>query len=351
MSIKHQHGGDITSFQKEYPDTPVYDFSANINPLGLPGGIRDALTGSLDQYMQYPDPQCRNLRAALGEYEGVPPEWIICGNGASDLISRIAWSLRPEEALLPAPTFAEYERALEAAGCEVHRHILREENGFLLDDSFPEAIREVGVVFLCNPNNPTGALTDPELIVAAQQHCRATGATLVIDECFLDFAQDGEQYSMKRYLKEMDNLVILRAFTKIFAIPGLRLGYALSSNKRLLEAMEKAGPLWNVSVPAQLCGVAATKETGYLAETRRQLPVWREQLSQGLAALGCTVFPSAANYVFFHTRAGLVADLRPKGILLRDCANFSGLADGYYRAAVRTQRENAVLLDAIKQVL
>lgn len=346
--MSHIHGGDLTTFRQQFPDTPVLDFSANINPLGLPQGVKDALVGGMEAYTHYPDPQNRALRQALSAYEGVKEEWILPGNGASDIICRIAWSLRPKKALLLAPTFAEYERSLVAAGCGLVYHDLREEDGFVLTDVLLEQIDGVDLVFLCNPNNPTGALIPFPLLANILAKCRETGAILAVDECFLDFTEDCEAATMKRLLASADNLLILRAFTKIFAMPGLRLGYLLCSNRTLLNQLESAGPLWNVSVPAQLCGIAAVGETAYLAELRRQLPVWRAQLASGLEELGCRVYPGAANYLLFRAREGLAADLRPRGILLRECANFRGLSPEFYRAAVRAREENSILLREMK---
>lgn len=341
------HGGNVAAYRLEHPGRPVLDFSANINPLGLPEGVRRALTGSAGDCEHYPDPRCRALRGALSRFEGVPEDWILCGNGASDLICRIAWALRPGTALLPAPTFSEYGRALEAAGCEVRHHPLREGEGFAVGGDFAEAVRGAEIVFLCNPGNPTGALVAPAVLEAVLRRCAESGATLVVDECFLGFVEGAKSRSMKRRLGDYGGLIVLRAFTKLFAMPGLRLGYALCSDGELLARLDRAGPPWSVSAPAQSCGIAAVGEAEYLAETARYVPRWRAELSEGLAGLGCRVYPAAANYVFFRGRPGLEAELLREGILLRSCANFRGLKEGYYRAAVRTAEENAVLLEAL----
>lgn len=342
------HGGDTTSFQREYPGRSALDFSANINPLGLPEGVRQAYIESALDTTAYPDPHCRELRGALSRYEQLPPEWILCGNGASDLIYRIAWALRPRRALLLAPTFSEYERALKASGCEIRYYNLREEEGFLPGSDLPGAVDGCDLVFLCNPNNPTGGLMQPALLKAILERCAENGAILAIDECFLDFIPQNEQYSMKSLLMEYGNLLILRAFTKIFAMPGLRLGYLLCADEERLAAIERAGAPWAVSVPAQRCGTAAVEEREYLAETHRLLPGWRAYLARGLTELGFTVYPGAANYLFFYGRAGVAPALRPHGILLRDCASFNGLKAGYYRAAVRPQKEIEQLLSALR---
>lgn len=346
------HGGDLAAYSAEFPGIVPLDFSANINPLGMPQAVAAALESSKEACTHYPDPLCGELKRALAEYEQVPQGWILCGNGASDLIWRIAWALRARQALLPAPTFLDYQRALEAAGSTVCHHFLSAVGEFQVGQPFLEAISaETGVVFLCNPNNPTGSLAAPELLRKILERCREVGAVLVLDECFLDFVPNSHEHSLIKYLGEYDNLVILKAFTKIFAMPGLRLGYLLSSNLRLLEGLEAMGPTWSVSVPAQLCGIAAVKQRGYLKETRRVLPVWRRDLSWGLAGLGCKVHQSQANYLFFKAAPGLAQRLKPKGILIRDCSNYAGLEPGYFRVAVRTPDENKLLLKGMEAVL
>lgn len=349
--MKLVHGGDLASYHHQFPGKPVLDFSANINPLGLAQGVRQAYLDSLEECTHYPDPLCRSLRAALSSFEGVPEDWILCGNGASDLICRIAWALRPKNALLLAPTFADYERALTATGCTVNYHLLVEENDFLVDDSILEAIEDVELVFLCNPNNPTGSIIQDSLMKRIITKCRQAGVMLVLDECFMDFLDDGEKHSCKPELGQWGGLLILRAFTKIFAIPGLRLGYLLCSDAGLLARIDSAGPTWAVSVPAQRCGVAAIGETAYLNELRRNLTIWREELTQGLQELGCMTYPSFTNYIFFRAQVGLAVDVRPHGVMLRDCSNYIGLCDGFYRTAVRTREENQVLLGAVAAAL
>lgn len=348
--MKLVHGGDLTSYHQQFPQKEVLDFSANINPLGIAEGVRRAYLACIEQCAHYPDPLCRELRAAIGGFEGVPEEWVLCANGASDLICRIAWALQPKTALLLAPTFADYERSLAAAGCAIRYHMLAEEQDFQLQPAILQDLDGIDLLFLCNPNNPTGSVIDPNLMEQIVQQCQARGIYLIVDECFLDFLPDGEAYSCKRYLQQSDHLLILRAFTKIFAIPGLRLGYLLSADAPLLACIAHAGPTWAVSVPAQRCGVAAIQESADLAKLRRLLPQWRRQIEQGLDALGCKVYPSSANYLLFRTKKGLADAVRPHGILLRDCANYVGLCAGYYRTAVRTESENAVLLAVLQTV-
>lgn len=346
------HGGDWAGFAAEYgAAAPLLDFSANVSPLGMPAGVAAALAGCAPDCDCYPDPLCRDLSAAIGRAEGVPGEWVLCGNGAADLIWRAALALRPARALVTAPAFAEYEAALAATGCAVERYFLSEEKDFRLEEGFLEAIRPgVGMVFLCEPNNPTGLTTPRPLLLRVLARCRQAGALLVLDECFGDFLADPAAHTLKGELAG-GNLLILKAFTKLYGMAGVRLGYALCADGALLAKLRAAGQPWAVSTPAQAAGLAALKETEYVAAVRALVASERPRLAAGLAALGCRVLPGEANYLLFQCERPLCQPLRRRGILLRSCDNYHGLGPAWYRTAVRTGAENRRLLAALGEVL
>ncbi len=346
------HGGDWAGFAAEYgADAPLLDFSANVSPLGLPAGVASALAGAAGDCARYPDPLCRALSAAIGRAEGVPAGWVLCGNGAADLIWRAALALRPASALVTAPAFAEYEAALAAVGCRVERYPLREADGFRLDEGFLKAIRPgVGLVFLCEPNNPTGLTTPRPLLLEVLACCRAAGAVLAVDECFNDFLDDPAAHTLKGALPG-GGLLLFKAFTKLYGMAGVRLGYALCADGVLLEKLRAAGQPWAVSAPAQAAGLAALQETAYVEQVRTLVRAERPRLAAGLRALGCHVVDGEANYLLFRCKTPLCEPLRRRGILLRSCANYHGLNGDWYRAAVRTGPENGRLLAAIGEVL
>ena len=346
------HGGDWAGFAAEYgAQAPLLDFSANVSPLGLPAGVAAALAGCASGCDRYPDPLCRELTAAIARAEGVPAEWVLCGNGAADLIWRGALALRPGRALVTAPAFAEYEAALAAVGCRVERYALREAEGFRLDEGFLEAIRPgVGMVFLCEPNNPTGLTSPRPLLLRVLERCRQAGTLLVVDECFGDFLADPAAHTLKGAL-EGGGLLLLKAFTKLYGMAGVRLGYGLCADPALLAKLRAAGQPWAVSTPAQAAGMAALKETGYVQAVRALIADQRPRLAAGLAALGCQVLPGEANYLLFRCGTPLAEPLRRRGILLRSCANYHGLGPDWYRTAVRTGPENRRLLAALREVL
>ena len=257
---KHIHGGNIYTYRD------CLDFSANCNPLGTPESIKEAVRGSLEHLGDYPQVGYAPLKEALGKYEDMDPEHIICGNGAAELIFSLCQAVRPKRALIPIPTFAEYEQALASVGCEVEHVLLREEDTFQMQESFIDWLhRDLDMVFLCNPNNPTGILTDREFLFRVLRNCRELGILLVVDECFLDFIKEPGKYSLKAQLPRYHNLFILKAFTKRYAMAGVRLGYGLSENRELLEKMTQVTQPWNISVMAQAAGIAALKEGSYLS--------------------------------------------------------------------------------------
>lgn len=346
------HGGDWAGYEREY-SVPLLDFSANVSPLGIPEKVRQAAVRALDRADRYPDPLCRELREKLSERHSVPADWILCGNGASDLIYRLALAKGPKTALVSAPTFSEYENALTLCGCSVTRFPLRHNNNYAVSEDILTAVAPgLDMMFLCEPNNPTGRTTDRRLLVKILERCAAQGALLVVDECFNDLLDNPVEHSLVKLLSSFPNLLVLRAFTKSYGMAGLRLGYALCRNVRLLEQMRTSGPPWAVSSPAQAAGLAALEEDGYLSQVRRLIQRERPRLAAGLEVLGFQVCPGEANYLLFFSPASNLGErLRERGVLLRDCSNYHGLGPGWYRAAVRTGEENQVLLRTMREVL
>ena len=345
--MKLVHGGDWAGYRAEF-GCDALDFSANVSPLGLPAGVAAAITNALPTADRYPDPLCRELRAALAGAEGVPADWILCGNGAADLIFRLALAVRPRRALLPAPTFAEYEAALQTVGCAVQRVFLREENEFAVTEEFIDAVTpETDIVFLCQPNNPTGQVTPPALVERLVRRCAECGAVLVVDECFLDFLPDRDAWTAKQLLRDAPQLVILKAFTKLYAMAGVRLGYALCGDATLLEKMRGAGQPWAVSSLAQAAGLAALQETAYAGAVRALIAEQRPRMAAGLRALGLRVMDGQANYLLFRATPDFGEKLRRRGAVVRSCANYPGLDAAWYRTA----EENTRLLQIMGEIL
>ena len=337
-----QHGGNI------FTNPVQYDFSANLNPLGLPESVRQAILDNSDLWEHYPDPECTDLRKAISEFENYPAEKIICGNGADDLLYRIVQAFRPEKALICALTFGEYRKALTENQCSVTEYLLDEKNNFLLTESFLNALTpDTDMLILCHPNNPTGRCIPAELLGRIAEICNDNKIILLCDECFLDFVPDG--ISIRNFMHE--TIIILKAFTKIYAMPGLRLGYALTGSSKLARKIQQTGQFWSVSAPAQTAGISALKEKNYIRDTLKLIQQEREFLQKSLSELHLKYYPSDANFILFRAEPNLKAKLLSEKILIRECSNYTGLDDTYYRIAVRSHQENQVLISALRRCL
>ena len=337
------HGGDIYAYDRD-----LLDFSVNLNPLGMPDRVLRAIREHAEEYDRYPDPHCRALRRALSVRESAPEKWLVFGNGAADLIVLLCMVLKPKRALLPAPTFSEYEKAVRLAGGEVRRFFLRQEAGYQVTADYADAVQPGdSVVFLCNPNNPTGALAEPGTVEALLSACGQVGAGLVVDECFLHFT-DGR--SCQSRLRAYPNLMVLRAFTKLYAMAGLRLGYLMCADEDLAGRIGAWGQSWSVSAPAQVAGLAAVSEEGWPERTRRFLRMERPWMTDALGALGFFVYPSHSNFLLFQARPDLWDRAMARGVMLRPCSNFPGLDGSYFRIGLKKRVQNEMLLQVLKEI-
>ena len=264
---KRGHGGDIYEYSDEKKGV-IIDFSVNINPLGITYGINKAFNESISMIHNYPDPNQRRLKQCISKHENVPKEWIVCGNGAADIIFRLVYAKKPKKSLLLAPTFSEYEEALKSIGSEIIYYNLKESNEYELQEDILDMIDEtLDTIWICNPNNPTGKLITNKMLQDILNKFEQNGVLLVVDECFNDFLDEPKKYSLKNRLKSK-NLFILKAFTKMYAIPGVRLGYGISSGT-IVEKIENTGQTWSVSTIAQYIGCQAVKEEKYVEDTRK----------------------------------------------------------------------------------
>lgn len=337
------HGGDIY----RHPD--VIDFSVNTNPLGTPESVKRAVQESVAKIEHYPDVRCEALRKAISRFEQVNMEEILCGNGAAELFFAAVQAVCPQKALVIAPSFSEYEEALRSVGAEVEYYYLCEEDNFQIREDYVDKLsEEIDMIFLCNPNNPTGVLLERKFILEVLKRCKEKNSLFVLDECFVDFVEEPENHTIKDMLKEYPNLFLLKAFTKRYAMAGVRLGYGLSSNQRLLEKIQHCGQPWAVSTVAQKAGIVALKEEEYVKRSMAYVHAQRKKLIKNLTLLGYKTFDSKANYIFFQGEEGLYEKCLEKGILIRDCSNYYGLKKGYYRVAVKLQEENEKLLEVLK---
>lgn len=352
---KYDHGGNV------YEDCPTgepwLDFSANINPLGLSPLVREAILSRVDDIVHYPDPEARGLKEALASFYRVPQETIVLGNGAAELFYCFFYTVRPRRVLLPVPSFSEYEKAARAAGAEVRYLPLLKKQGFAFDSK--EAVRQIAqidAIVLCTPNNPTGRLLAQKELCAFLDQLQGRGVWVVVDESFLDFREDREVYTMRHLTKRYPYLFVVQSMTKFFALPGLRLGFGIAEPK-LCRRLEDGKDVWNVNFLAQMAGIAALSDKEYQEAARSFVRSEKKFLASELAKFpGIEVFVPSVNFIFFRLQQGtdflrrFLISLRERGILLRDCSNYSGLDGAYLRAAVRSRVENERLLEAMQEI-
>lgn len=356
MKNTFDHGGTVFAIARSLGVAPeeILDFSASINPLGPVPGVREAVAAAFDRLVHYPDSEATELREALARRHGIVPENVCVANGSTELIY-LAPRLAGEGCgLIVAPPFSEYAKSLTRAGREADYLDLSPADGFSLPLSALDARLAAGgysLLFLGNPGNPTGKLIPREEMAAIIDLCRRRGTLLVLDEAFIDFC---EEESATALVAEREGVVVLRSMTKFFAIPGLRLGYAVGHPATIGRLAALREP-WSVNTLAQAAGVASLANPDYQRRTRDLVETERERLSAGLSALpGLTVYPSAANYLLAAsagpTAGELAGRLLDGKILIRDCSSFRGLDQRFFRVAVRGPSENVRLLDLLGKV-
>lgn len=344
--MRYSHGGDI------YTYGDLLDFSVNINPLGISEHVAEAAKRGIEKAEAYPDCQCRKLREKLARRQGMPETYYVFGNGAAEIFYTLVLAEKPEKALLPVPAFSEYERALNTVGCRINYYGTEKEKGFCIDETFLNALNEeTDIVFLCSPGNPAGAVTDRKLLLKAAQLCEKFQIRLVVDECFGGLLEEPEAHSVIKETVRYPHLIVVRAFTKTFAMPGLRLGYGVTSDTGLTEKMEQMRQPWSVSIPAQEAGIAALDEEARVREAAGLIAEERRFLEEQLERLGIETISSEANYILMYSEKDLFHELKKDKILIRDCSDYRGLTKGWYRIAVRKRKENQILIRSLEKIV
>ncbi len=344
------HGGDI------YRNNIHFDFSVNINPLGVPSEVQWVLTEAALHANKYPDLLHEKLIKDTASYYDVLEELVVYGNGASELIMAICHSVAPKKAMLVIPCFSGYERGIKGASpdCEIIYHRLLEEDNFELKEDIIETIEKEKpeLLFLTNPNNPNGLLIKRELMDKIVSTCESNGTVVVVDECFLSLTGEDKNYSLAYNIRQYKSLIVLKAFTKSFAIPGVRIGYGICSKVDIADSLKAHLPEWNLSIFAQMAGAECLKHSDYIYDAIRLIRDERRYLYEGLKEIGLKVYPSDSNYLLFRSNIlDLKEQLLDYSILIRDCSDFDGLGKGYYRIAVKQHNENAGLLSALESIL
>ncbi|WP_196593653.1 threonine-phosphate decarboxylase CobD [Pectinatus sottacetonis] len=354
-----EHGGNIYKMKLNTGRESIMDFSANINPMGLSKAVRKAIIDNVDDIIHYPDVSMNELKNKLSEIYDISVQQIIIGNGAVELIYILCHVLMPQNVLITAPTFSEYERASRSVGAKITYCTLAEEDNFELSlQKIIIAMKNKDLLFLCNPNNPTGTLIAAEDLTLIIEHAEANGCFVVIDESFMDFIANSGDFSAKPLLKNNHNLFVLHSLTKFFALPGLRLGFAVCADNEVIKRMYLNKDPWNVNCLAQKAGLAALEDEKYRRRSRNYTRSEINYLYEELLHMDkLKVYKPTVNYILINIKkTGIKSKqfklkMLDKGIAVRDCANYPGLSGDFIRIAVRTREENDKLLDAMEDVL
>lgn len=340
------HGGNVflASAETGIPVSEMLDFSASINPLGVPDSVAAVIRENIGLLVHYPDPFADGLTQDLSQYLEVPARSLVCGNGSTELIYLLVRALRPRRVLVPAPTFSEYERACgmnEGTFC-IHYNLSGQEGFAVEPGKFIAAMAGCDMAFLCNPNNPTGRLLERDVVLEIVRAAKAADCLLVLDEAFIDFTPD---QSVAGASEGNSHLIVLRSLTKFYALSGLRIGYGIFPDPIAQRVRGHKEP-WTVNTLAQLAAATAIRDRAYYDRTMAMISMEKKHLEQGFRDLGIEFFPSSANFYLFRTTSGssVASSLRKRGILVRDCSNFVGLDGSYVRVAVRSRNENDRLL-------
>lgn len=355
-----KHGGNLYAKMRETGGSlsEILDFSANINPLGMSERVRQVLYKTLESVIHYPDAEAYDLKDAICQHYLVDYEWITVGNGAVELMYILCHMLAPNRVLVTAPTFSEYERAARASGAQIEYFYLNDSDGFAINiQKLIQQISEVDIIFICNPNNPTGTLLPHDQVEMLVRAAKMQNTYVVIDESFIDFLPEDSAFTCRHLLARCDNLILLHSLTKFYAIPGLRLGFSLA-NPQITLMLHAGKDPWNVNMLAQHAGAAALADGPYQQLSREFIAKSKMELYNDLLTIeGLRPYLPSVNFVLIKlekttiTAGELREILAGYNILIRDCSNYPGLSSEYIRTAVKETKQNAILIETLRTVL
>ena len=343
------HGGKIPS---KNSDQKIIDFSSNITPLGIPSSVKSIIKKNFDKIGFYPDPNSENVTLNLEKYTHLPKSNIIVGNGAIEILYNFCYAFlsKTTKVLIHIPTFQEYETAVKLNDCKISyfKSISLSKNL----DSFILQIPKNGCIFLCNPNNPTGELLSKKELLAIIIKAKKLKTLVFIDECFIELVPDYDE-SVISYVKKYDNLFILRSLTKSFGLPGIRIGYACGS-KEIIKILQKIKIPWSVNSIAQDAANEVIKNKSHITKSKFIIKKELKYLNKLISSIdGFECIPSSTNFILIKTKYNstyLQKKLLKNKILIRDCKNFRGLNEHYFRIAVKSHKDNVKLVAALESI-
>ena len=364
------HGGNIYKIFREKNITEILDYSSNINPYGVPKSLKQKIAENIGILERYPDPDYVELREKLAELNKVDISNITVGNGATESIFLFMKVLKPENVLIVSPTFGEYERAVRAWDSSENREIeieyfeLEEKDEFRLNIGKlkKELEKKYDLAIICNPNNPTGKFLKMAETEEILRECNKYDTKLFIDEAFIEFLEDGLKESVVNSGENKKNLFVTRAFTKFFAIPGLRLGYGIYFDKSLEKKIDEKKEPWSVNNIAEMAGITVLDDTEYIERTLSWITEEKKYMYEKLDEIsGIKPYKTEVNFICVKIKDELISKglnvkkLREKmmeeGILIRDASNFKFLDERFFRLAIKDRRSNDRVIEVLKKIL
>ena len=364
------HGGNIYKIFREKNITEILDYSSNINPYGVPKSLKQKIAENIGILERYPDPDYVELREKLAQLNKVELENIVLGNGATEAIFLFIKVIKPKKVLIVSPTFGEYERAVracknsESQKIEIEYFELEEKDEFRLNIGKlkKELEKKYDLVIICNPNNPTGKFLKMAETEEILRECNRYDTKLFIDEAFIEFLEDGLKESIVNSGENKKNLFVTRAFTKFFAIPGLRLGYGIYFDKNLEKKIAEKKEPWSVNNIAEMAGITVLDDTEYIEKTLNWITEEKKYMYERLNEIsGIKPYKTEVNFICVKIKNELISKglnvkkLREKmmeeGILIRDASNFKFLDERFFRLAIKDRRSNDRVIEALKKIL
>lgn len=358
----HFHGSDLELIEKIYgiKKENIISFSANVNPLGISPKLKQTLTDRIDAIMSYPDRKYTSLRKSIAEYVKIDMDSIIVGNGSTELISLFIQIKHPKKALIIGPTYSEYEREIALGGGQARYYRLKEENKFILDinDLEDELTDDTDLLVICNPNNPTSTAISRNDMRKILDLCKQKGIFVMVDETYVEFAEDLPRVTSIPLTVYYNNIIILRGISKFFAAPGLRLGYAICGNADLLKEINQRKNPWTINSLASIAGEIMFADEEYIKETKSLIAAERSRVCRQLDEMkNLQYFQPTANFVLVKILRDDISSMDvfetaiKRGMMIRDCSTFPFLNNKFIRFCFMTPEQNDALLNIIRQLL
>lgn len=363
--IKHKdhfHGSDLETIEQVYgiKKEDITSFSANVNPLGVSFLLRETLASRIDAITSYPDREYTSLRKAIASYVKNEPDNIIVGNGSTELISLFIQIYSPKTALIVGPTYSEYEREISLLGGRSHYYSLNEALDFKLDleGLFQELSPGVDLLVLCNPNNPTSSHIKRKDMRKILDVCKQRDIFVMVDETYVEFADDMEEITSIPLTNYYNNIIILRGISKFFAAPGLRLGYAVLGNPDLLNEINQKKNPWTINSLAAIAGEIMFQDKEYIQKTKELIQKERTRICSILRKCpGIKIYEPSANFILVRilkdnvTSSDIFDNAIRKGLMIRDCSTFPFLDNKYIRFCFMMPQQNDMLLEVLLSLI